>query len=228
MRIEERKFFNPHFQFWSHKMFVADTINFREIVMKEILPLATIQNAVIDFLRGRDDVVLFGAQAVNVYVNEPRATQDVDLMSTRAADLAEELREHLSRLFHVAVRVREIKDGLGYRIFQLQKTGNRHLVDVRAVKSLPPTQIVEEIQVLPPAELIASKVISHYQRRGKSKSWTDRRDLVVLLLAFPELKTAIGPVTDCLLKAQASPEVLALWQELAEQELSPETDEDDF
>src|SRR5215207_3288783 len=98
-------------------MFVADTINFREIVMKEALPLATIQNAVIDFLRGRDDVVLFGAQAVNVYVNEPRATQDVDLMSTRAADLAEELREHLSRLFHVAIRVREIKDGLGYRIF---------------------------------------------------------------------------------------------------------------
>ena len=49
-------------------MFVADTINFREIVMKEPLPLATIQNAVIDFLRGRDDVVLFGAQAVNVYV----------------------------------------------------------------------------------------------------------------------------------------------------------------
>lgn len=70
--------------------FVADTINFREIVMKEPLPLATIQSAVIDFLRGRDDVVLFGAQAVNVYVTEPRATQVVDLMSTRASELAEE------------------------------------------------------------------------------------------------------------------------------------------
>ena len=56
--------------------FVADTINFREIVMKEPLPLATIQIAVIDFLRGRDDVVLFGAQAVNVYVSEPRATRE--------------------------------------------------------------------------------------------------------------------------------------------------------
>jgi hypothetical protein len=109
-------------------MFVADAINFREIVMKEPLPLATIQNAVIDFLRGRNDAVLFGAQAVNVYVDEPRATQDVDLMSTRAAGLAEELREHVSQLFHIAVRVREIKGGLGYRIFQLRKTGNRHLV----------------------------------------------------------------------------------------------------
>lgn len=209
-------------------MFVADTINFREIVMKEALPLATIQNAVIDFLRGRDDAVLFGAQAVNVYVNEPRATQDVDLMSTRAAELAEELRDHLSRLFHIAVRVREIKDGLGYRIFQLQKTGNRHLVDVRAVNFFPPMQAVEGVQVLIPAELIASKVISHYQRFGKSKSWTDRRDLVVLLLAFPELKRDPGPVTDCLKKAQGDPKILAIWRELVEQELSPETDEDDF
>ncbi len=209
-------------------MFVADTINFREIVMKEALPLATIQNAVIDFLRGRDDVVLFGAQAVNVYVNEPRATQDVDLMSTRAADLAEELREHLSRLFHIAVRVREIKDGLGYRIFQLQKTGNRHLVDVRSVAFLPPIQIIEGIQVLPPAELIASKVISHYQRRGKSKSWTDRRDLVVLLLAFPELKCDPGPVTDCLLRAETDQNILAIWREMVAQALLPEDDEDDF
>ena len=141
-------------------MFVADTINFREIVMKESLPLVTIQNAVVEFLRGRTDAVLFGAQAVNVYVNEPRATQDVDLMSTRAAGLAGELRAHLSQLFHIAVRVREIKAGLGYRIFQLRKTGNRHLVDIRSVNSLPQTQIIDGIQVMLPAELIASKVIS--------------------------------------------------------------------
>jgi hypothetical protein len=76
------------FVFEDQTMFVADTINFREIVMKEPLPLATIQNAVIDFVRGRDDVVLFGAQAVNVYVSEPRATQEVDLMSTRAAGVS--------------------------------------------------------------------------------------------------------------------------------------------
>lgn len=158
--------------------FVADTINFREIVMKEALPLATIQHAVIDFLRGRDDVVLFGAQAVNVYVSEPRATQDVDVMSTRAADLAEELRAYLVERFHITAQAQEVKEGLGYRIFQLQKAGNRRLVDVRAVRSFPQYQCVDDVQVLSPAELIASKVISHCKRRGRPKSWTDWRDLV--------------------------------------------------
>ena len=45
--------------------------------MHEPLPLSRIQEAVLEFLQGRDDAVLFGAQAVNAYVNEPRATQDV-------------------------------------------------------------------------------------------------------------------------------------------------------
>lgn len=196
--------------------------------MKETLPLSTIQTTVIDFVRGRDDVVLFGAQAVNVYVSEPRATQDVDLMSTRAADLAEELRAHLADRFHIAVRVREIKEGQGYRIFQLQKTGNRHLVDVRAVNALPQLQRLDGVLVLSPAELIASKVISHYQRRGKSKSWTDRRDLIVLLLAFPELKCDPGAVTDCLLAANAESAIQTLWRELVAQDLLPEGEEDDF
>lgn len=209
-------------------MFVADAISFREIVMKEPLPLATIQNAVIAFLRGRDDVALFGAQAVNVYVSEPRATQDVDLMSTRAADLAEELREHLSQLFHIAVRAREIKSGLGYRIFQLQKSGNRHLVDVRSVDSFPQLERIDDVQVLAPAALIAGKVISFHQRRGKPKSGTDWRDLALLLLAFPELKCDPGLVTDCLHNANADPHIFAIWRELVVQEILPESEEDEF
>ena len=52
--------------------------------MGEPLPLATLQHAVLEFLRGRDDVVVFGAQAGNAYVNEPRMTQDLDLLSTHA------------------------------------------------------------------------------------------------------------------------------------------------
>ena len=196
--------------------------------MGEPLPLVTIQNAVIDFLRGRTDVALFGAQAVNVYVTEPRATQDLDLISVRAVELAEELREHLSQLFHIAVRVREVKGGLGYRLFQLQKTGNRHLVDIRAAQAIPQTRILENVQVLAPAELIASKVISADQRRGKSKSFTDRRDLIVLLLAFPELKCDSGPVMDCLSSRPATPGAIALWRELVEQDIAPETEDDDF
>ena len=208
--------------------FIADTINFREIVMKEPLPLATIQNAVIDFLRGRDDVVLFGAQAVNVYVAEPRATQDVDLMSTRAPELAEELRAHLSELFHIATRVREIKEGAGYRIFQLQKTGNRHLVDVRSVVFFPQFQRLDGVLVLSPAELVASKVISYHHRLGKPKSGTDWRDLALLMLTFPELKSDPGPVTVCLHSGRADQRVLALWRDLVSQEILPESEDDDF
>jgi hypothetical protein len=101
-------------------------------------------------------------------------------------------------------------------------------VDVRSVGSFPQVQILDGVQVLSPAELIASKVISHYLRRGKSKSWTDRRDLVVLLLAFPELKSNSGTVADCLTKAQADQGALKVWQELVEQEIVPESEDDDF
>lgn len=51
--------------------------------MREPLPLATIQESVLEFLRGRDDAVVFGAQAVNAYVQESRMTQDIDLLSPR-------------------------------------------------------------------------------------------------------------------------------------------------
>jgi hypothetical protein len=55
----------------------------REFLMREPLPLARIHDAVFEFLRGRTDAVVFGAQAVNAYVSEPRMTQDVDILSTR-------------------------------------------------------------------------------------------------------------------------------------------------
>jgi hypothetical protein len=208
--------------------FVADTINFREIVMKEPLPLATIQTAVIDFVRGRNDCVLFGAQAVNVYVTEPRATQDVDLMSTRAGHLAEELCANLREKFHIAVRVREIKKGEGYRLFQIRKTGNRHLVDVRSVDSLPPSKRLDGVLVLTPAELIVSKVVSYYQRRGKPKSGTDWRDLALLMLRFPQFQSDPRPITKCLKAAGATQPVLDLWRDLAAQEIVAENEEEDF
>src|SRR5215831_1469772 len=64
-------------------MFGDGSLTFREFAMREPLPLATIHDAVLDFLRGRDDAVLYGAQAVNAYVDEPRMTQDVDIASPR-------------------------------------------------------------------------------------------------------------------------------------------------
>ena len=70
---------------YSIDMFGDDSLTLREFAMREPLPLATIHDAILDFLRNRDDAVLFGAQAVNAYVDEPRMTQDVDIHSTRAA-----------------------------------------------------------------------------------------------------------------------------------------------
>ena len=194
--------------------------------MSESLPLATIQEAVLEFLRGRDDAVIFGAQAVNAYVPEPRMSQDIDLLSTRAAELAEELRAHLGDQFHVAVRVHEVADGRGYRIYQIQKTGNRHLVDIRLVATLPPSQRISQVLVASPEELIALKVIAYYQRRGQPKSGTDWRDVAMLLLTFPELKSNDGLVTDRLKAENAGEDVMSLWSDLVKQEIQS-TDEDD-
>ena len=206
-------------------MLNADVLTFHEFVTHEPLPLSRIQAAVLEFLQGRNDAVLFGAQAVNAYVSEPRATQDVDIMSTRAAEFAEELREHLSERFHIAVRVRVIGEK-GFRLFQVRREGNRHLVDIRMAEALPRSQTIEGIEVLTPAELIASKLISFVSRYGKDKSWTDRRDIAVLLRRFPELKEPEGVVSGLLVTQGADEKTLSVWREIAEQEM-PDEDEDD-
>ena len=196
--------------------------------MAESLPLATIQNAVLEFLRNRDDAVVFGAQAVNAYVGEARMTQVIDLMSPRAAELAEELREYLHQEFQIAVRVRTVAGGRGHRVYQVQKSGNRHLVDLQAVDVLPSAQRIGQVLVMSPAELIASKVIGYTARRGKPKSGTDWRDIAMLLLNFPELKHERGEVLERLQAAGVSDDVLAIWQELAALEIEPEDEDEGF
>lgn len=196
--------------------------------MNEPLPLSTIHDAVLEFLQGRDDAVVFGATAVNAYVDEPRMTQDIDLMSTRADELAEELREYLNDKFHIAVRVRVIGEGKGYRLFQIQKKGNRHLVDLRFVESLPDATRIEEVLIISVTELIARKVISYVSRKGQPKSGTDWRDLAMLLLKFPELKTEEGIVNETLRSIGANEETMNAWRELVEQEIILPNDEDEF
>ncbi|HMT07613.1 MAG TPA: hypothetical protein PKA82_06385 [Pyrinomonadaceae bacterium] len=195
--------------------------------MHEPLPLSTIQGVVLEFLQGRDDVVLFGAQAVNAYVDEPRATQDVDIMSTRAKEFAEELREHLSERFHIAIRIREIGDK-GLRLYQVRKEGNRHLVDVRSETSLPETKGFEGIQVLAPIDLIVSKVLSYESRRGKPKGGTDWRDLAMLLNRFPELKAEDGDVKKSLIGRGASEFALGFWTEMVTQDFSVDDEDSDL
>lgn len=179
--------------------------------MKEPLPLARIQDAVLEFLRNREDAVLFGAQAVNAYVDEPRMTQDVDILSTHADQLAEALRAYLAETFKIAVRVREVSKGKGFRVFQLRQPKNRHLADVRQVEVFPPTEVIAEVRVPTPEELIAQKVISSERRRAHPKGDTDRRDVKVLLLAHPQLKSEKGPVMERLNAAGADAAVLEAW-----------------
>jgi Nucleotidyl transferase AbiEii toxin, Type IV TA system len=209
-------------------MMSAGVLTFQEFVMAEQLPLATIQSAVLEFLRDRTDVVLFGAQAVNAWVGEPRMTQDIDILSSRAEAVAEEIRAYLAERFQVAMRVREVKAGIGYRVYQLQKSGNRHLVDIRAVSVLPASETIEQILVLAPIELIAYKLIAYHQRQGKPKAGTDWRDLAMLLLKFPDLKVDPGPVTTCLEVAEVVPEVFAIWRDFVRQDLVAVEEDDDF
>jgi hypothetical protein len=206
-------------------MFGDGSLTFREFAMREQLPLATIHDAVLEFLRGREDAVLFGAQAVNAYIKEPRMTQDVDIMSPRASELAEEIRAYLNQRFHIAVRVRSVREGIGYRVYQLRKPENRHLVDVRPVVDFPPTQKVQDVLVITPPELISSKVLSMVGRLHKRKGVMDLADLHALLVTFPELKTEEGPVAERLRAAGASEAALSAWKDLVAQEILPD-DED--
>ncbi|MGA1264648.1 MAG: nucleotidyl transferase AbiEii/AbiGii toxin family protein [Prochlorothrix sp.] len=203
------------------------SLSIQEFMNREVLPLATIQAALFEFLQNRSDFVIFGAQAVNAYGGEPRMTQNIDLLSTRAQQLAEEIQDYLREQFYIAVRIREVKDNLGYRVYQVQKAGNRHLVDIRQVDRLPNCQVLEGLPVIAPVELIVSKVVAYDQRRGKPKAGTDWRDLAVLLLRFPELKVRSGVVEQQLLAQGAREGAMALWQELVAMALEPE-DEEDF
>jgi Nucleotidyl transferase AbiEii toxin, Type IV TA system len=209
-------------------MFGDGALAFREFVMREPLPLATIHDAVLEFLRDRDDAVLFGAQAVNAYVKQARMTEDVDIACTQAPELADELRRFLNKRLHIAVRVREIRGGIGYRLYQVRKPENRHLVDVRPVETLPPAQQVQKVLVVTPPELIANKVMSMVGRSHKPKGLIDQADLYRLLLTFPDLKTAKGEVADRLIANGADKAVLDAWKELVGQEILPEDEDDKF
>lgn len=206
----------------------AGALSFREWAMQEPLPLATVQAAMLEFLRGRDDVVVYDAHAVNAYAGEPRMTQDIDLLTMSATALAGELGGFLRQRFQIAVRVRQVSEGRGLRLYQVRKSGNRHLADIRSVTALPPTERIDGVLVIAPADLIATKVAAYRQRRGQPKSGTDWRDLAMLLLTFPELKRDPTPVSERLLAAGADAETLAAWRDLAAQEIKAPAEDDDF
>jgi len=178
-------------------LLLADApLTLREFVTHEELPLASIFREILDFLAGRSDAIIFGAHAVNAYCEPERMTQEVELLSTRATELAEQLRARLAERLHIAARVREIIPGEGYRVYQVRKPTNRHLVDVRHIDVLPSSQPFAGVQVIAPPELVAMKVISLVRRAGRPKAGTDLVDVQRLLLAFPDLKSEEGIVNE--------------------------------
>ena len=179
-----------------------------------IVPLATIHGAVLEFLRGREDAVVFGGHAVNAYVKEKRATQELDLLSTRTAKLSTELRDYLNRRFRIFLLIRRLNKGDGRRIYQATKEGNHFLVDIRPASQLPNAKSIAQVLYMEPAEVIASKVIAYHHRRDKPKGDIDKRDLAKLLLTFPELKSEGGAVVERLRAAKAEEAALAVWKEM--------------
>jgi hypothetical protein len=122
--------------------------------------------------------------------------------------------------------MRNIREGLGLRIYQVQKPKNRHLVDLRPVEDLPPSQHIAGILVVTPPELIAGKVRAYHHRRGQPRAFSDLRDIAALFLAFPALKIANGEVSASLQKAGADASLLATLRELAAQQITPNDDSD--
>lgn len=200
-------------------------LTFKEFLIREQHPLAMIHDCVLTFLEGRDDCVLFGAQAVNLYVDEVRMTEDIDLYSNHAEALAESIRAEINDRFHIAVRVRSIKEGAGFWIYQLQGEQNRHLVDVRQIDLLPPSTRVQNISVLKPAELVAEKIIAFESRKLRPKAGSDWRDILSLLLRFPKLKTMEGDVSAALQRRNASQAIMDSWKNIVS--MSIISDEDD-
>ncbi|MEW6756568.1 MAG: hypothetical protein AB1505_37190 [Candidatus Latescibacterota bacterium] len=77
----------------------------------------------------------------------------MDLLSSRAEQVAQALSEHLRDRLRIAVRPRRTAEGRGLRLDQVPGPGNRHLVDIRPVGALPTAQRMAGILVLAPPDL---------------------------------------------------------------------------
>ncbi len=178
-------------------------------------------------LAERPDAVVHGAHAVNAYAATERMTQDIDVLCTQAANLAEAVRARLAERFHLAVRVREVVPATGYRVYQLRDAGNRHLVDVRGVAELPGHVDIGGVSVVELPELMVMKSRALAARRNREKGLSDRLDLHRLLNAHPELREPDGVVARRL-AAPADKAALEAWREVVAERVEPDAEEDEF
>jgi hypothetical protein len=202
-------------------------ITIKEVMAGQSTSLADIFRFVLDYLSERSDAVLFGSHAVNAYVEPPRMTADVDIMSTDAEELAYQLRDRLADEFHMAVRVRIVAHGQGFRVYQIRKapSTNRHLVDVRQVARLPASQRMEGVQVVAPVDLVVLKLASFAARRNTDKGISDRLDLHRMILEFPEFRSPTSAVTKKL--HEVAPELLGVWEEILSEPIK-HSDDDEY
>ncbi len=207
-----------------------------EYIMREPLPLATIQEAILAHCRGRPDLCVFGAQALSIHTGVPRMTQDVDIMAEDPAAVANQLATYLSERFphHMAARVRVIQRGdrvLGYRVYQQRsddRGGNRHLADLR-VLDVPreALQTSDGIQYTGPELTLAMKTHAATVRTNRIKRGQDRVDTLRLMRAMPDISAA--DLESLWVAVGAPPDVRRVFEELSEEARdSAETDEDDF
>jgi hypothetical protein len=186
-------------------------LTLREYAMSTTVTLADIFRRVFDLLRRHSNAVVFGGQAVNMYVAEPRMTRDVDVMSTNAEALAAEILDTLRHDFHIAVRLR--RAGKGLRIYQATPSDKRPLIDIRPVDGFPSIQVKGGVQIVDAPDLVAMKIVSYADRRNSAKGHTDRRDLIELLKTFPLLRTS-NVVEQLLTRWRAPEKALHAWEEI--------------
>ncbi len=199
-------------------------LTIREFAMPHEVPLALIFRETFAQLAGKP-AAIFGAQAVNAYVDEPRMTHDLDVLSTDARGLAEEIARTVGTKLHIALRVREVKAGTGFRVYQKNRD-KRHVVDVRQVDVLPPTQSVRGtggVKAVAPACLLAMKVRAYVARKGQVKGLSDHADIHRLLNKFPALRSASGPVADIL---RGDTTAMATWRTLITERFDATRDDD--
>lgn len=201
-------------------------LTLREFVTDEPAPLATIFREILSLLATREDAVVFGAHAVNAYCEPERMTAGIDVLSTDAARLADDVQALISERCRLAARVREIVPG-EFRVYQLRKPKNRHLVDVRQVAQLPPFREIERVRVVEPVELAAMKAIAIAARKGQEKGLSDRLDLHRLLRAFPDLRAEDGPVPARLAALGADIAAVAAWREVVQTPLEGDDEDSD-
>ena len=152
----------------------------REYLNKTEVTVETIQREVLDFISGRQDIVVIGAWGVNMHasLNDQRHTNDIDVVTVNAREIANLIASHLHQRLGIAARIRECKHV--FRVYRKLNGRTQHLVDILGSKTLPDHCSIGGIMVATVASLIKMKEFSEKQRSDPRKKLLDQADLISL------------------------------------------------